>query len=236
MHAAILTPALVLLLGACQQPPGEPSRTSDAQESAPRSAAAPTAAKPAPTPELSPRQRDARGDELLKARRFREALADFDAFLEAFPNQAPHHWRRGIACYYAGAFAEGVAQFESHRIVNPDDVENAVWHFLCKARLDGVPAARAAILPVGPDARAPLPEIYALFAGTGTVAQVEARMNAVDTLSARFYGHLYLGLYEEALGNLDAAKAHMERAAGPDRIPHYMGDIAVVHARVLAER
>ena len=35
---------------------------------------------------------------------------------------------------YAGRYQDCREQFESHRTVNPDDVENAAWHFLCVAR------------------------------------------------------------------------------------------------------
>mgnify|MGYP000446850332 CR=1 FL=1 len=38
---------------------------------------------------------------------------------------------------------EGRKLFELHRSVNPQDVENAAWHFLCAARVDGLEKARA---------------------------------------------------------------------------------------------
>ena len=53
--------------------------------------------------------------------------------------------------------------FESHRLVNPNDVENAAWHFLCVARQESPTAALAALLPVGPDSRMPMTEIYRMF-------------------------------------------------------------------------
>ena len=75
-----------------------------------------------------------RGEEHFKLGHIDQALADFDKFIALAPNQAAYLWQRGIACYYAGRFEEGRKQFELHRTVNPNDVENAVWHFLCVAQ------------------------------------------------------------------------------------------------------
>ena len=52
---------------------------------------------------------------------------------------AADFWQRGIALYYAGRYQDCREQFESHRTVNPDDVENAAWHFLvcCARRVSG---------------------------------------------------------------------------------------------------
>jgi hypothetical protein len=38
--------------------------------------------------------------------------------------------------------------FYAGRTVNPNDVENAAWHFLCVARAESPEKARAALLPV----------------------------------------------------------------------------------------
>src|SRR5437868_2956016 len=84
------------------------------------------------------------------------ARADVDAVLAAHPDRAPGHWRRGIALYYAGRYADGAKQFDLHRTVNPQDVENSAWHYLCTARATNRAAARAALLPVSRDARVPM--------------------------------------------------------------------------------
>lgn len=197
----------------------------------------PTLEAAPPLPELSPREHDSRGDEHLKAGRFEEAITDFDRFLAAEPEADPHHWRRGIAYYYAGQYAEGAAQFERHRGVNPADVENAAWHFLCKARQVGVTAARAALLPVAPDGRPPMMTIYELFAGRATpqdVLDVAARATPSQAESALFYGHLYVGLYYEATGAAEKARLHIELAAMTHTSANYMGDIARMHAELLA--
>ena len=64
---------------------------------------------------------------------------------KAVPDEAPYLWQRGIALYYAGRYDDCRRQFESHRSVNPDDVENAAWHFLCVARAESPAKARAAL-------------------------------------------------------------------------------------------
>ena len=189
-----------------------------------------------PEPALSPREHDRRGDEHLKAGRFERAISDFDVFLESEPEFEPHHWRRGIAYYYAGRHSDGAAQFELHRSVNPDDVENAVWHFLCKARASGVEAARAALLPVGPDPRTPMMTVYEMFAGRAAPAAVlrEAAVARIPSEDALFYAHLYIGLLAEALGKMDEARHHIGLSATTHARPHYMGDIARMHAALLA--
>ena len=40
---------------------------------------------------LSPRERNRRGDKMLKAGRFAEAIADFDAYIAARPEVEPYH-------------------------------------------------------------------------------------------------------------------------------------------------
>src|SRR5439155_18617695 len=103
-----------------------------------------------------------RAQEHFKAGQAKESLADFDRFLELAPQQKPNSWQRGIACYYANKFEEGKKQFELHQTVNPNDVENAVWHYVCVAKLKGVEQAKASLIPIKEDSRVPMMEIYAL--------------------------------------------------------------------------
>ena len=158
-----------------------------------------------------------------------EAAADFDTLIAHAPNLKPQLWQRGIVLYYAQRYDDCREQFESHRTVNPNDVENAVWHFLCVARSESPERARAALLPVGPDPRRPMQQIYGLFSGSQSADEVVAA--ARGRASAEFYAHLYLGLYAEALGNEDKAIAHISRAAADryERIAGYMHAVARVH-------
>ena len=143
--------------------------------------------------------------------RFAASVEGFDELARRQPSRAPHLWQRGIAQYYAGRYADCRLQFESHRTVNPDDVENAVWHFLCVARQHDHRAARAALLPVGPDTRLPMRQVYLMFRGDMPAEMV---VNAAGRDPAGlFYGHLYVGLYFDALGRKDLALSHLEIAA-----------------------
>lgn len=149
------------------------------------------------------------------------------------PDQAPFLWQRGIALYYAKRYDDCRAQFEAHRRVNPNDVENAAWHFLCVARAESPERARAAILPVGPDPRRPMREIYDLFRGaTGINAVMAAAGGRSD---AQFYAHLYIGLYSEATGDQARAREHITAAARPQYAAGgYMHMVARVHRALLS--
>ena len=78
-----------------------------------------------------------RGEDHFRLGHFKESVADFDKVVELDPGQEPYHWQRGISLYHAGAFERGAKQFELHKTVNPEDVENAVWHYMCVARTSG---------------------------------------------------------------------------------------------------
>ncbi len=165
----------------------------------------------------------------FRAGRFAESAAAFDRVAELAPAFAPQLWQRGIALYYVARYDDCRAQFESHRTVNPNDVENAAWHFLCVARQESAERAREALLPVGPDRRRPMAEIYALYRGDLTPGEVLSV--AGDAAGAQFYAHLYIGLYHEASGRLDLAREHIAAAAS-DRYAHvggYMHMVARVH-------
>ena len=163
--------------------------------------------------------------------RFAESATAFDELAKAVPDRAPQLWQRGIALYYAGRYDDCRRQFESHRTVNPDDVENAVWHFLCVARRESPAKARAALLPVGPDPRVPMREVYQMFRGALTPEQVLSAAGSQP--AAQFYAHLYVGLYFEAQGMTARALEHITIAAADrfEREGGYMHMVARVHAR-----
>ena len=172
--------------------------------------------------------------------KFVESVADFDRYLMLHPDRANGHWRRGISLWYAGKYAAGMKQFEGYKKVDTNDVENAVWHFLCAARKDGVKKARAGILAIGKDRRVPMMQVYKLFKGTIKPEDVLAAANAgtVDDEKRKamlFYAHLYLGLYHDVLGDKKRAAEHMALAADKYKIGHYMGEVARVHQEVLAK-
>lgn len=170
-----------------------------------------------------------RASDDFRAGRVAESLRGFDRVASISPADAPYLWQRGIAQYYSGRFRECRDMFVSHRTVNPDDVENAVWHFLCVARAESPEAARRQMLPVGPDARVPMREVYQMFQGRATQAQVMRAAGADPT--AQFFARLYVGLFLEATGDAAAGRVQIEIAAEDRfaRVGGYMHDVARVH-------
>src|SRR3989454_9129758 len=168
--------------------------------------------------------------------RITSSVDGFDEVARLAPAEAPQLWQRGIAQYYAGRYRDCRAQFESHRTVNPDDVENAAWHFLCVARAESPERARAALLPVGPDPRVPLAQIYQVFRGTLAPEAVLAAAGVRP--ESQFYAHLYLGLYFDALGNKERALEHITAAAADRYAPvgGYIHTGAPIHLGALQRR
>lgn len=176
-----------------------------------------------------------RGSEYFKLGQIAKSIADFDKFLELRPGETPGHWMRGISYYYAGRFDEGRKQFEGYERVDRNDVENAVWRYICMARTVGVDKARESLLKIGNDKRVPMMQVYALFRGQAkpedVLAAAQAGQPSAKELNQRlFYAHLYLGLYAEAGGDQKQAREHIRKAAEDYKVVgHYMWDVARVH-------
>jgi lipoprotein NlpI len=189
------------------------------------------------TPDLAEAY-DHRGSEHFKLGHITESLRDFDKTLELRPALRPGHWKRGITCYYAGKFDEGRKQFEGYEKVDTNDVENAVWHYLCVARLSSPEKARASILKIGKDKRVPMMQVYALYSGQAkpedVLAAVQEGKPTSEELNERlFYAHLYLGLYHEVVGDKKQALEHLKLATEDHKLGHYMWDVARVHLELL---
>jgi len=181
---------------------------------------------------------DRRGDAYLKSGKFKEAIADFDKFLESNKDFAKKHWRRGIALYYAGQFKEGAAQFELHKTDNPEDVENAAWHYLCNARANTPEKARKDLIKVEKDSRVPMAQVLELFAGKLKPQDVldaveKAKLKDEELKEARFYANLYVALYYESEKDEKRAHEHMTTAVEKYKIGHYMWDVADAHLKLL---
>ncbi len=180
---------------------------------------------------LSAGELTARGMARFRDNKITESIADFERAAQLEPKSRPHLWQLGISYYYAGKFAEGRKLFELHQQVNPDDVENAAWHFLCTARADGLEAARRHLIAIDTsrDRRVPMAEIYLFYAGKGTVTKILAASKAAKTPRAKMYAHLYLGLYYEVAGDSKKARRHLEESASAMLRNNYMHDVAKVH-------
>lgn len=185
-----------------------------------------------------------RGSTQFRAGKIEESIADYDRYLAIRPDQEPFHWQRGISYYYAGHYEEGRKQFEGYQTVDNNDVENAVWRFLCMARSVGVEKARAEMLKVRDDPRVPMKQIYELYRGdakpedvlhaaTETETNPRAKLSEEAQREERlFYSHLYLGLYYEITGDAEKAAEHIF-AAEKNHSANNMRDVAHVHAERL---
>ncbi len=163
----------------------------------------------------------------------------FDRYVKAVPEEMPNLWQRGIALYFTGEYEAAAKQFEQHRTVNPNDVENAAWHFLCVAKAKSFDEAKKEVLAAPNDPRVPMEEILKMLS-TGDTSIVNERVNktVIDTperAQAAFYGDFYLGLYADASGDEAKALELLDRAA-KDAPRNYMGDIARVYATHLKKK
>ena len=143
-----------------------------------------------------------RGMDRFRENQVAESLRHFGRAIELDPKTEPYLWQKGISHYYAREFKKGRRQFEIHQQVNPHDVENAAWHFLCVAKIEGLKSARKALLriDVAQDRRVPMLQVYELYAGRGTAESVIKASEKASSQLATMYAHLYLGLYYEVSG------------------------------------
>jgi lipoprotein NlpI len=183
------------------------------------------------------------GETAFAAGQFDKCVAAYDEVIRMDPRVEPQLWQRGLALYYADRFADGVRQFETHQTVNSQDVENAVWHLLCAARISDVDQARKKLIPITGDTRVPMSQIYEMFAGRMTPDDV---LKTAQTPSSRapagsgqaklqlYYAHLYTGLYHEMLGDQQAAIASLKKAEeiNPMGKTNFMGQVARVHLKL----
>jgi lipoprotein NlpI len=181
-----------------------------------------------------------RGVAHFKAGQIDASIRDFDKFIELRPTQKVSHWQRGISYYYAGRYDEGRQQFEGYQDFDSNDVENAVWRFMCMAKKDGMEKARKSILKIGDDRRVPMRQVYDLFKGDlkpdDVLAAARAGNPPKEQLNQRlFYAYLYVGIYYDLAGDRKKALADMEQAVA-HRIGHYMWDVARIQRDLLAKK
>jgi tetratricopeptide (TPR) repeat protein len=175
-----------------------------------------------------------RGMARFKLALIAESIADFDRAEQIDPHIKPYLWQRGLSYYYAEQFAAGAAQFEADLTVNQHDVEETIWRYLCLAQLAD-PAAHRSLLEVKHEPRPILRQVYQLFSGKASVADLLA-IGATADPAGQFYSHLYAGLYCEAEGQTDLAQTYMNRAVELFRTQYqsddYMGYLAIVHQQI----
>jgi tetratricopeptide (TPR) repeat protein len=162
-----------------------------------------------------------------------ESIRDFDRVIQMQGSIKPYLWERGIALYYGKRYQDGADQFQSHREVNADDVENSVWHFLCRAKTDGLDVARKGLFPGDDDRRPPMKDVLRMFAGELTPDEVvkiadNFEGNDLEKRSAKFMGYAYVALYYHALDKPEDSRRWMEAAVKQD-VGGYMLDVARIH-------
>lgn len=181
---------------------------------------------------------DLRGTANFKLGRIKESLADYDKQIELNPKTGPAHWRRGLTLYYADKFADGVAQFTTSDQEEPNDVENAIWHFLCNARVKGLEKAQGEMLKVARDPRGEsMMTIYRMFKGKAKPKEVlksaeAGNVNDEIRQKQRFYANYYVSMYYEAARKPDQSLEHMRVAVRKYPIGDYMMDVAKVHLKL----
>ena len=169
-----------------------------------------------------------------------QAVASFDEIIRLKPELQPHLWQRGLALYWVDEFQKGKEQFETHQDVNAQDVENAVWHLLCAAQIEGLDAARQKMIPIEGDKRVPMKEIYEVFAGRMEPEKViEAATESPDLQRALYYGFIYNGLYYEMIGEKEKCIEAMEKAEKAKSFMNkddLMNQVATIHLRLRKTR
>ena len=176
----------------------------------------------------------------FQAANAKDSLSSFDAFVKGVPERSNSLWERGISCYYAGEHKAGAKQFEDYQKYHNNDVENAVWRYLCQQRYDGKEKARRAMLPIKNDRRVPMMEIYRLFRGELEPEDVlsalsKSRETGDQKKIQSMHAHLYLGLYYDSEGKADLALDHIKKAVQQFDKGGYMWSVAVVHQKHYAK-
>jgi lipoprotein NlpI len=164
-----------------------------------------------------PRVRQRAAEMLFLVGRVEASLPHFDKAIELSPKLAPMNWQRGIALATAGKFKEGAAQFKLHHDVNPNDVENSAWYFLCLAKSTGLDAAKRTVIPSRGDSRPPMMTILQMLRGDATTEQVLEAGEASRSEPGKgnlgpFYANLYVGLYYDAIGRKEDAAKYLARS------------------------
>ncbi len=162
-----------------------------------------------------------------------ESLICFDKANQLNESLAPHNWQRGVALGCAGRFADGAKQFGQHHDVNPDDVENSAWYFLCVAKSKSLAEAQSSVIGSRGDRREPMMSVLKMLQGTLKPDEVlvAAKANTKEGPErklALFYGFLYVALYYDSIGEGEKASAALDSCiAHADK--DYMGRTAQIY-------
>ena len=194
------------------------------------------------------------GESALLGGQFEKAYWALNAALYLTPGRKdPQLWQRGLACFYRGRYEEGAKQFEADMSENGSDIEEVVWHFLCRCKCKGFHASQAeGFLPLSTPSRAPgspptlptppMSPVLQLYQGKATVKDVfNAARNpdgspakSYNDTNALAYANFYIGLYYEMLGDFVRAAEYFKSAADLEN-PDYMGKLMAMHFKLMSK-
>lgn len=189
-------------------------------------------------------QYSVRGDLHMYLSHFQQAEHDYRAMVRLKPELDASHWRLGIALYFANHPQDAAAQFDRYHAFDNVDRENGIWRYLSHRKAFDLEKARKQLLKYEKDDRPPFREVYRLFDGTLTPAEVLSAIpekgSEADRESRLFYSHLYIGMNHSAEGRVDEAKASLREAtlnSWPRRAgygPNYMWHVGRLELHRLA--
>ena len=189
------------------------------------------------------------GEKALLGGSFEKAMWAFDSALYLTPgHKDPQLWQRGLACFYSGHCEEGTKQFEADMTENGSDIEEVIWHFLCRCKMSEFQKSHAeGFLPLctpNSDSAppAPMPQVLQLYQGTATVEDVfKAARNpdgspakSYNDTNAVGYANFYVGLYYEMQGDILKAAEYLKAAADINN-PDYIGKLMATHSTLLSK-
>jgi len=186
----------------------------------------------------------ARGDAHFKLAEFDKSVAEYEKMVELDPTIEKSHWRRGIACFYAGRYAKAAHQFEIYHSFDNVDRENGIWRYFSQFKAHGREKAQEGLLKYEKDDREPFPDVYQLFQGKKTGDEIlakilKAELDAGEREMRLFYAYLYAGLHEAITGTPEKSKDYLRKAVantwGPKAGfgPNYMWHVGRLHYDLL---
>ena len=192
------------------------------------------------------------GESALLAGEFEKAMWAFDSALYLTPGRRvdAQLWQRGLACFYGRRYEDGAKQFEADMTENGCDIEEVVWHFLCRCKMYGFAKSQSKGFlklstpsPGSPPPPSPMPQVLQLYQGTATVDDViKAAVNpdgsparSYNDTNALAYANFYVGLFYEMQGNLVTAAKYL-KAAADFKNPDYIGKLMTMHFELVSKK
>ena len=176
-----------------------------------------------------------RGMAKFKIAHIDASIYDFDCAEHLDPTLTPFLWQRGIAYYYSQQIEAAANQFEVGLTINGSDLEQSIWHYLCRVQTHNVAYARKHLFPLEGERAPTLTAIHNMCSGHITPEQVLA-IGKRGGDRGHFYSHFYIGLYCAAHGHDDLAQQYITQAITAYPIEDYMWYVAMVNQSLCPTR